>query len=97
MNIPAAALNAPRLVAVCDVLGYSDLVTDHPTELVIENAIGWLRKALKHSVAGGDFPADAPQSVVAKFWNTKQFHETYCDDCKMTPNPACRMGQCERP
>lgn len=60
MNLPAALLNAQRLVAVCDVLGFSDLVTGNPTELVVENAVGWLRKALKHSVVGGNFPAATP-------------------------------------
>lgn len=48
------------LIAVCDILGFSDLVSKHPLEAVVGNAVGWFRKALKHSVLGGDFAASPP-------------------------------------
>lgn len=48
------------LIAVCDILGFSELVSNHPLDSVVNNAIGWFRKALNHSVLGGTFAATPP-------------------------------------
>ena len=53
-------MQAQSLIAVCDILGSSDLVSKQPLEAVVGNAVGWFRKALKHSVLGGDFATSPP-------------------------------------
>lgn len=53
-------MQSRSLIAVCDILGFSDLVSKHPLEAVVGNAVGWFRKALKHSVLGGGFAASPP-------------------------------------
>lgn len=47
-------------VAVCDILGFTRLVEHHPLEAVVDNAIGWFRKALNHSLMKAGFPAEVP-------------------------------------
>jgi class 3 adenylate cyclase len=48
------------LVAVCDILGFSALVQEHDLHSVVEDALGWFRKALGHSIHGGEFPPTPP-------------------------------------
>jgi hypothetical protein len=47
-------------VAVCDILGFSRLVERQPLAAVVDNAIGWFRKALNHSLLKSGFPSDVP-------------------------------------
>jgi hypothetical protein len=47
-------------VAVCDILGFSRLVERQPLAAVVDNAIGWFRKALSHSLLKSGFPSDVP-------------------------------------
>ncbi|HEY2865362.1 MAG TPA: hypothetical protein VGK37_17215 [Casimicrobiaceae bacterium] len=47
-------------VAVCDILGFTRLVERQPLPDLVNNAIGWLRKALNHSLLKAGFPSDVP-------------------------------------
>ena len=47
-------------IAVCDILGFSNLVRDHELHAVVEQSLGWFRKALNHSVHKTDFPSEVP-------------------------------------
>jgi hypothetical protein len=49
-----------RMVAVCDILGFSELVGRWPVDDVVDRAIGWLWKALHFSVHQGEFPTAVP-------------------------------------
>ena len=53
-------MQSQSLIAVCDILGFSNLVSERPLEEVVDNAVGWFRMALKHSVLGGDFATSPP-------------------------------------
>jgi hypothetical protein len=48
------------LIAVCDILGFESLVKNNSLDSVVNNALGWFRKALKHSLHGGTFPVAPP-------------------------------------
>ena len=48
------------LIAVCDILGFSYLVEKNPLDSVVDNALGWFRQALNHSVHKGEFPSTFP-------------------------------------
>jgi hypothetical protein len=48
------------MVAVCDVLGFSSLVEKSPLVDVINDSLGWLRKALHHSLHKREFPGEIP-------------------------------------
>jgi class 3 adenylate cyclase len=48
-------------VAVCDILGFSKLAENQPLATVVDNAIGWFRKALNHSLLKSGFPAEVPK------------------------------------
>ncbi|MBN1383246.1 MAG: hypothetical protein JXA41_16395 [Deltaproteobacteria bacterium] len=47
-------------IAVCDILGFSDLVKRRPLNTVVNSCVGWLRKSLYHSINKNDFPDDVP-------------------------------------
>lgn len=47
-------------IAVCDILGFSNLVETNPLDRVVDIAIGWLRKAFSHSIHKNGFPNDVP-------------------------------------
>lgn len=49
-----------RTVAVCDILGFSELVDKQPLDFVVNDALDWLRKALSHSLYKNNFPDHAP-------------------------------------
>lgn len=49
-----------RLVAVCDILGFSNLVNTVELESVVSQAIGWFKMALHHSLHKGTFPQHPP-------------------------------------
>ena len=53
-------MHGKYLIAVCDILGFESIVRCNSIESVVDNALGWFRKALKHSLHGGTFPATAP-------------------------------------
>lgn len=53
-------MRSNRLIAVCDILGFTTLVQKHTLPEVVDNAIGWFRQALGHSMLHGDFPAEPP-------------------------------------
>lgn len=48
------------MVAVCDILGFGNLVKNNNPDDVAEYVFGWLRKALSHSIHKDDFPEDIP-------------------------------------
>jgi hypothetical protein len=48
------------LIAVCDILGFSKLVESQSLDSVINDGVGWFRKALRHSILGGPFPTEPP-------------------------------------
>jgi hypothetical protein len=48
------------MVAVCDILGFSKLVENRTLDEVVGGALGWLRKALHHSVHKREFPTEIP-------------------------------------
>ena len=47
-------------VAVCDILGFSNLVIENSLDLVIEDTLGWFRRALYHSIHKDSFPSQIP-------------------------------------
>jgi len=47
-------------IAVCDILGFTRLVQRNPLEQVVGKSLGWLRRALHHSIHKVDFPSEAP-------------------------------------
>lgn len=49
-----------HMVAVCDILGFSNLVESVELDAVVMNAIGWFRKALHHSLHKQEFPQVPP-------------------------------------
>lgn len=82
-----------RMVAVCDILGFRDLVLRNRLEDVVDQSLGCLQKALFHSIHQGNFPETPPmieelrkQSSVGFAW----FSDTVLlyalgdtdDDCK---------------
>jgi class 3 adenylate cyclase len=48
------------LIAVCDILGFSHLVESAELDAVVQNAMGWFRRALHHSIHKGEFPTGVP-------------------------------------
>lgn len=54
------AIPPHRLVAVCDILGFSDLIQTQPLNRVVDDILGWFRKALRHSVHQDHFPSTTP-------------------------------------
>ena len=53
-------MNRDYLIAVCDILGFSNLVENNPLEVVVDKSLGWFRKSLHHSVHKGTFPKATP-------------------------------------
>jgi len=47
-------------IAICDILGFSNLVQDNPLAEVVEVHLARLRKALYHSIHKDDFPSQSP-------------------------------------
>jgi len=48
------------MVAVCDMLGFSELVEKSSLDALVSGPLGWLRKALHHSVHKQQFPTEIP-------------------------------------
>jgi hypothetical protein len=53
-------MHGKYFVAVCDILGFSALVQEHPLRSVVGDAFDWFRRALSHSIHGGEFPPAPP-------------------------------------
>lgn len=47
-------------IAICDILGFKNLVRDNPLKDVVEKRLGWFRRALWWSIHKRDFPGEAP-------------------------------------
>lgn len=56
-----------RTIAICDILGFSELVNNQKLDIVVDQALGWLHKALFHSLHKNEFPEHAPS--LADFQN----------------------------
>lgn len=53
-------MKSNRMVAVCDILGFSNVVNSVPLDVVVDRYLGPLQKALWHSIHKGDFPEKNP-------------------------------------
>ncbi|MDD5558788.1 hypothetical protein [Candidatus Methylomirabilis sp.] len=67
-----------RMVAVCDILGFSDMVNTHPLQEVIDNSLGYLSKAIYHSMKQEEFPNSAP--ILDQFQNQRQIGFAWFSD-----------------
>lgn len=47
-------------IALCDILGFSRLVNSTELGELVEDGLGWFRKALHHSLHKNDFPEETP-------------------------------------
>jgi hypothetical protein len=47
-------------IALCDILGFSDLVKGNQLDAVVDNVLGWFRKALHHSINKNGWPEIVP-------------------------------------
>jgi hypothetical protein len=50
-------------IALCDILGFSDLVKSNPLSSVVDDVLGWFRQALHHSINKNDWPEIVPNFV----------------------------------
>jgi hypothetical protein len=48
------------MIAVCDILGFTKLVKNSPIDHVVTAHLGYLRKALYHSIYQKNFPSEPP-------------------------------------
>lgn len=48
------------MIALCDILGFSDLVGSQDLEQVVDGTLDWYQRALHHAVHHEDFPSDVP-------------------------------------
>src|SRR3989338_2870418 len=56
-------MRANYFIAVCDILGFSDLVRDNELDDVVTHSIGWFRKSLNHSLHKTGFPTEVPPTA----------------------------------
>jgi hypothetical protein len=54
-------MRARYFIAVCDILGFSELVQKGPLDSVVSDALNWFRSALNQSIHGGQFPVRPPR------------------------------------
>ncbi len=47
-------------IAICDILGFSNLVINSPVETIVDKYVSYLRRALSHSLYKDDFPDEIP-------------------------------------
>lgn len=47
-------------VALCDILGFSEMVGRYPLKEFVERSLGWFRSVLHHSLHHGEFPRTPP-------------------------------------
>lgn len=50
-------------VALCDILGFKDLVRNTNLSVLVEQHLAWFRKALNHSIIRGEFPEITPPTT----------------------------------
>jgi hypothetical protein len=53
-------------IAVCDILGFTDLVRKNDLDSIVGDHLGWLRKALHHSIHKEKFPSEAPSLLALR-------------------------------
>jgi hypothetical protein len=56
-------MRANYFIAVCDILGFSDLVSGNELDCVITQHLGRFRKLLSYSLHKTDFPTEVPPTV----------------------------------
>jgi len=49
------------VIALCDILGFSDLVKNHPLDTIVDDVLGWFRQALHHSINKNGWPEIVPK------------------------------------
>jgi len=47
-------------IALCDILGFSNLVRSYPLDAVVDNVLAWFRQALHHSINKNGWPEKVP-------------------------------------
>lgn len=47
-------------LAVCDILGFSELVRSLPVDVLVDKAVSWFRKSLYHCIHKNGFPEHIP-------------------------------------
>jgi len=47
-------------IALCDILGFSDLVKRTDLRTLVDTSLAWLRRSLHHSMHKNNFPAEVP-------------------------------------
>jgi hypothetical protein len=76
-------------IALCDILGFSDLVRQTDLHSLVERHLAWLRRSLHHSLHKHTFPAEIPTIVelnaheklgIAWFSDTLLFYTRMDDD-----------------
>ncbi len=53
-------MRSSYLIAVCDILGFSELVQRRSLDSVVDKTLASVRKALSHSLLGDPYPASPP-------------------------------------
>lgn len=48
------------MVAICDILGFSELVENNPLDRVVHSSLEWLSRSLQHSMQKESFPDSTP-------------------------------------
>ncbi len=65
-------------VAMCDILGFKNLVGRDPVDKVVTNHLGWLKKALWYALYKDRFPEDSP--CLASLQNHQQLGMVWFSD-----------------
>lgn len=52
------------MIALCDILGFKNLVEQNALDTVVQDHLGWLRKSLHHAIHQGEFPHEIPSLPV---------------------------------
>jgi hypothetical protein len=47
-------------IALCDILGFSDLVKKTELRMLVDTSLAWLRRSLHHSMHKNSFPSEVP-------------------------------------
>lgn len=48
------------MIAMCDILGFSNLVENRPLDDVVEGTVNWYQRSLHHAVHNREFPEHVP-------------------------------------
>ena len=48
-------------IALCDILGFSNLVKGNPLDVVVDNTLAWFFKSLHHSLNKNEWPESTPE------------------------------------